>query len=132
MATKKPAKSKSVPVKKDTAKKLSKDDRKTFTINAGDLSADEAIKLLNKVKSSLKKKDEKFKDADPIVTVGSHSVHTLYPNGRVEFVVDDDKLRADVMAALAEVEATKEKPKKVTKRIGETKLAVSVTRIKKA
>ena len=42
---------------------------------------------------------------EPIVTVGSHSVHTLYPNGRVDFVVDDEKLRADVMEALAEAEA---------------------------
>lgn len=44
---------------------------------------------------------------EPIVTVGSHSVHTLYPDGRVDFVVDDEKLRADVMAALAEAEVTR-------------------------
>ena len=37
----------------------------------------------------------------PIVTVGSHSVRTQYPDGRVDFVVDDEKLRADVMEALA-------------------------------
>ena len=48
---------------------------------------------------------------EPIVTVGSHSVHTQYPNGRVDFVVDDNKLRADVMEALA-MFATTEKPKK--------------------
>ena len=48
---------------------------------------------------------------EPIVTVGSHSVRTQYPNGRVDFVVDDDRLRADVMAALAEVDVTKEKSK---------------------
>ena len=42
---------------------------------------------------------------EPIVTIGSHSVRTQYPDGRVKFVVDDDKLRADVMAALADAEA---------------------------
>lgn len=116
MATKQPAvktpapKSKSTPVKKSPAKKPSKDDRKTFTIDAGDLSADEAIKLVNKVKTSLKKKAEKVKDADPIVTVGSHSVHTQYPDGRVEFVVDDEKLRADVMEALAMFSTVEKKP----------------------
>ena len=47
--------------------------------------------------------------SEPIVTVGSHSVHTLYPDGRVDFVVDDDKLRADVMEALA-MFATEKKP----------------------
>lgn len=46
---------------------------------------------------------------EPIVTVGSHSVHTQYPDGRVDFVVDDEKLRADVMEALAMV-ATEKKP----------------------
>jgi hypothetical protein len=38
---------------------------------------------------------------EPVVTVGSHSVHTRHPDGRVEFVVDDEKLRADVLEALA-------------------------------
>lgn len=48
------------------------------------------------------KKSKKLEVAgDPIVTVGSHSVRTQYPDGRVEFVVDDNKLRADVMEALA-------------------------------
>ena len=41
----------------------------------------------------------------PIVTIGSHSVRTEHPNGKVDFVVDDVKLRADVMEALAEAEA---------------------------
>ena len=50
----------------------------------------------------------------PSVTVGSHSVRTEYENGRVDFVVDDAKLQADVYAALAEFEASKviEQPKK--------------------
>lgn len=47
--------------------------------------------------------------SEPVVTVGSHSVHTLYPDGRVDFVVDDEKLRADVMAAL-DLVATEKKP----------------------
>lgn len=50
-------------------------------------------------------KTKKTKSEEPIVTVGSHSVRTQYPNGRVDFVVDDVKLREDVMAALAEAEA---------------------------
>lgn len=45
------------------------------------------------------------KSGEPVVTVGSHSVHTQYPDGRVDFVVDDEKLRADVMEALAKAEA---------------------------
>ena len=49
---------------------------------------------------------------EPVVTVGSHSVRTQYPDGRVDFVVDDVKLREDVLAALAEFAATKEQPKK--------------------
>ena len=48
----------------------------------------------------------------PIVTVGSHSVRTEYPNGRVDFVVDDVKLREDVLAALAEFDAITNQPKK--------------------
>lgn len=48
----------------------------------------------------------------PIVTVGSHSVRTEYENGRVDFVVDDAKLQADVLAALAEFEASKPVEKK--------------------
>ena len=48
------------------------------------------------------KKSKKLEVAgEPVVIVGSHSVRTQYPDGRVEFVVDDDKLRADVMEALA-------------------------------
>lgn len=59
---------------------------------------------------------KKTKSKYPIVTVGSHSVRTEYENGRVDFVVDDVKLREDVMAALAEFESTKEKPKKTTRK----------------
>jgi hypothetical protein len=44
---------------------------------------------------------------EPIVTVGSHSVRTQYPDGKVDFVVDDVKLRADVMEALAMFAAEK-------------------------
>lgn len=47
---------------------------------------------------------------EPVVTVGSHSVRTQYPDGRVDFVVDDEKLRADVMAALAEFANSDKKP----------------------
>jgi hypothetical protein len=57
------------------------------------------------------KKVKEVVEQEPIVTIGSHSVRTQYPDGRVEFVVDDDKLRADVMEALA-MFATEEKPKK--------------------
>lgn len=52
------------------------------------------------------KKTKKLEVASkPVVTVGSHSVRTQYPDGRVDFVVDDEKLRDDVMVALAEAEA---------------------------
>ncbi|CAB4128434.1 hypothetical protein UFOVP112_29 [uncultured Caudovirales phage] len=57
-------------------------------------------------------KKTKKADSEPIVTIGSHSVRTQYPDGRVEFVVDDDKLRADVIEALSMVaDITQEKPK---------------------
>jgi len=55
---------------------------------------------------------KKSKAGKPVVTVGSHSVRTQYPDGRVDFVVDDVKLREDVLAALAEFAATTEQPKK--------------------
>jgi len=56
------------------------------------------------------KKSKKSEVAgEPVVTVGSHSVRTQYPNGKVEFVVDDVKLRADVMEDLA-MFATEKKP----------------------
>ena len=57
------------------------------------------------------KKSKKSEVAgEPIVTVGSHSVRTEYADGRVEFVVDDEKLRADVMEALAMFANTTETP----------------------
>lgn len=56
------------------------------------------------------KKVKEVKSAEPIVTVGSHSVRTQYPDGRVEFVVDDEKLRADVMEALAMFATAEKKP----------------------
>ena len=49
---------------------------------------------------------KKTKSKYPIVTVGSHSVRTEYEDGRVDFVVDDAKLQADVYSALAEYVAT--------------------------
>lgn len=56
------------------------------------------------------KKSKKSEVAgEPVVTIGSHSVRTQYPDGRVDFVVDDEKLRADVMEALA-MFATEKKP----------------------
>lgn len=54
-------------------------------------------------------KKTKKVEGEPVVVVGSHSVRTQYPDGRVDFVVDDEKLRADVMAALA-MFATEKKP----------------------
>ena len=56
----------------------------------------------------------KTKSTEPIVTVGSHSVRTEYPDGRVEFVSDWDKLKRDVEAALATV--AKDEPKKASKK----------------
>lgn len=44
----------------------------------------------------------KKKTTEPVVIVGSHSVRTEYPDGRVEFESDWDKLKADVAAALEE------------------------------
>ena len=58
-----------------------------------------------------KKPVVKNKSAEPIVTIGSHSVRTQYPDGRVDFVVDDEKLRADVMEALDMVATATAKPK---------------------
>ena len=40
---------------------------------------------------------------EPIVTVGSHSTRTQYANGKVEFVVDDEKLRMDVLSVLESI-----------------------------
>jgi len=61
---------------------------------------------------------------EPIVTVGSHSVRTQYPDGRVDFVVDDEKLRADVMEALAMfADATPEKKPAVKAKTARTKKA---------
>ena len=63
-----------------------------------------------------KKTKKSEASGEPIVTVGSHSVRTQYPDGRVDFVVDDEKLRADVMEALAMfATAPAEKPKKTKK-----------------
>ena len=53
---------------------------------------------------------KKTETTEPIVTVGSHSVRTQYPDGRVDFVVDDDKLKADVLAALEEYSLSNKKP----------------------
>ena len=59
---------------------------------------------------------------EPIVTVGSHSVRTQYPDGRVDFVVDDEKLRADVMEALAMIASvTPEKKPAVKAKTARTK-----------
>ena len=64
------------------------------------------------------KKSKKSEVAgEPIVTVGSHSVRTQYPDGKVDFVVDDVKLRADVMEALAMFATIpEEKPKNTRKK----------------
>ena len=66
-------------------------------------------------------KKTKILATEPVVTRGSHSIRTEYPDGRVEFESDWDKLKADVEAALAEYEKTKTKKvtKKVTKAVEE-------------
>jgi hypothetical protein len=72
-------------------------------------------------------KAKKDKSEEPIVTVGSHSVRTQYANGKVHFVVDDDKLRADVLEALAEfagqknTATTRKKVEKVVKEVVDRK-----------
>ena len=63
----------------------------------------------------------KTKSNEPKVIVGSHSVRTEYPDGRVEFESDWDKLKADVEQALAEFALAKTseepaKPKKTRKK----------------
>lgn len=58
------------------------------------------------------KKLKKEVSVEPVVIRGSHSTRTEYPDGRVEFVTHWDELVRDVTEALAEFEATKEKPKK--------------------
>jgi hypothetical protein len=43
-------------------------------------------------------------DEGPVITKGSHSTTTTYPNGRVEFVTHWDELVRDVQEAIASVE----------------------------
>lgn len=47
---------------------------------------------------------------EPTVIVGKHSVRTEYPDGRVEFESDYDKLRAEVIEALEEHALNQKKP----------------------
>lgn len=47
---------------------------------------------------------------EPKIIVGSHSVRTEYPDGRVEFESDWDKLKADVETALEEYATSQLKP----------------------
>lgn len=47
---------------------------------------------------------------EPKIIVGSHSVRTEYPDGRVEFESDWDKLKADVEAVLEEYATSQLKP----------------------
>ena len=62
-----------------------------------------AIKTVKVSKQAVKEVTKKpvKKSKYPIITVGSHSIRTEHANGKVEFVVDDDKLREDVMKALS-------------------------------
>ena len=53
---------------------------------------------------------------EPVVIRGSHSTRIEHPNGRVEFETHWDELKRDVEAALAEFAATKETPKKATRK----------------
>ena len=57
----------------------------------------------------------------PKVITGSHSIRTEYPDGRVEFESDWDKLKSDVEQALAEFASSKTseepvKPKRTRKK----------------
>lgn len=45
---------------------------------------------------------KKSKSTEPVVTRGSHSTRTEYPNGRVEFETHWDELKRDVETALKE------------------------------
>ena len=109
MATKK-AVTKTPAIKKPVAKKVAVKTpaKKTVAKTAEKKTATKTVADKPAKKTAAKK--SKY----PIVTVGSHSVRTEYENGRVDFVVDDAKLQADVLAALAEFEASKviEQPKK--------------------
>lgn len=50
---------------------------------------------------------------EPVVIQGSHSTRTEYPDGRVEFVIDYDKLLLDVRETLAQPVT---KPKRTRKK----------------
>ena len=51
----------------------------------------------------------KTKSTEPVVTVGSHSVRTVYPDGRVEFETVWEELVNDVNAAIREYNENKNK-----------------------
>lgn len=72
----------------------------------------------------------KTKSTEPVVTVGSHSIRTEYPDGRVEFVSDWDALKRDVEAALASV--AKDEPKKTAKKVKKAAEVVAEKTTKKA
>jgi hypothetical protein len=76
---------------------------------------------LSKEKIVGKRNTQSVTITEPIVIVGSHSIRTEYPDGRVEFESDWDKLKADVEQALAEFALGKTseepvKPKKTRKK----------------
>lgn len=72
------------------------------------------------MKANIKMATKKTKEAkvvalEPVVTRGSHSTRTEYPDGRVEFETHWDELVRDVAAVLSVVPATKPAKKKATK-----------------
>jgi hypothetical protein len=60
------------------------------------ITKDDMEKKTKKTTKTTSKTSKKF----PVITVGSHSVRTQHANGKVDFVVDDEKLRKDVIEAI--------------------------------
>jgi hypothetical protein len=103
------------PAKKTVVKKVATKSVKKKPVQKKIVTTDE-LDVYNEERLVTKhdKKSAK-KSKYPVIIVGSHSVRTEHENGRVDFVVDDEKLKQDVLAALAEFEATKVVKKKKAK-----------------
>jgi hypothetical protein len=76
---------------------ITKDDMEKKTKKTTKTTSKKDTKTVSKaVSKTTTKTTKKF----PVITVGSHSVRTQHANGKVDFVVDDEKLRKDVYEAI--------------------------------
>ena len=87
-----------------------------------------------KANTNMATKKTKILATEPVVTRGSHSTRTEYPDGRVEFETHWDELVRDVEAALADYAKTKpaEKPEAVKKAEPKSKIVKAMESTKKA